>query len=85
MKKLLGICMAVTFIAIVSVSCQKECVCEKTFTNDDNILDTIAATTTTTSYSGGHDYDKRECESLSYSHTTSTSIPTFTCGLEEKK
>lgn len=85
MKRILCICMTVAMFAAVIVSCQKECVCEKKYTADNDIHDTIAATTTTTMYSGGYDYTKRECESLSYTDTASTTITSFTCGLQDKK
>ncbi len=73
--------MIVAFSAASIISCQKECVCEKTYTSDVNLSDTIPAQTVTTTYSE-KGYDKRECESLSYEETDSAYSTKFTCSLQ---
>jgi len=99
MKKIVCICMAVACIAIMVSSCNKECVCKKnvtylTTTDTTTVADSTTMTDSTQAsttnidsimYHAGNIYDKKECEYLNVSDTTSLQIVSLTCSMEKKE
>lgn len=93
MKKIFFICISVAMIAMMG-ACNKECVCKRSTSpvaNADTtgIVDTLTAKVDAAevTYHAGHIYDKKECEYLNVSDTTTQSVVTLTCSMEkiEKK
>ncbi len=84
MKKIICLCMSLAFVAVMMISCNKECVCTKTITTSALVDSVVTPTTKTDVYHGGNIYDKRECEALNGSDSTSTEVVSFTCAWEKK-
>lgn len=91
MKKVLCICIGIAIIAMMG-ACQKECICKKSvaateYGDTTSTVDSTAiaanATADSIMYHAGHIYDKKECEYLNISDTTTTQIITLTCSMDK--
>lgn len=90
MKKIICICFALAFV-VTMISCNKECVCKKNVSYLESTDTTVVADSTTVNidsimYHAGNIYDKKECEYLNVSDTSTTdnAITTLTCTMEKK-
>lgn len=89
MKKVFCIGLAVAFVALMG-ACNKECVCTRTTTAVENADTTATADSTEATpnvdnneFHALHIYDKKECEYLNVSDTTTSQIVTLECSMDK--